>query len=33
MRILLVEGAVFLGEAVRYQITEDGHAVDYFQFL
>lgn len=33
MRILLIEDAVFLGEAVRDQITEDGHAVDWVQCL
>ncbi|HCW91371.1 MAG TPA: DNA-binding response regulator [Marinobacter sp.] len=33
MRILLVEDTVGLGEAVRDQITEDGHAVDWMQCL
>ena len=33
MRILLVEDAVSLGEAVRDQISEDGHAVDWMQSL
>lgn len=33
MRILLVEDAVQLGEAVREQIIDDGHAVDWVQCL
>ncbi|EJL02197.1 MULTISPECIES: response regulator transcription factor [Pseudomonas] len=33
MRVLLVEDAPGLGEAVREQITEDGHAVDWVQRL
>jgi len=33
MRILLIEDAPSLGEAVREQITEDGHAVDWMQCL
>lgn len=33
MRILLIEDAVSLGGAVRDQITEDGHAVDWMQCL
>lgn len=33
MRILLVEDAPSLGEAVREQISEDGHAVDWMQCL
>lgn len=33
MRILLVEDTVSLGGAVRDQITEDGHAVDWMQCL
>lgn len=33
MRVLLVEDTVGLGEAVRDQITDDGHAVDWAQTL
>ncbi|PSF04699.1 DNA-binding response regulator [Marinobacter fuscus] len=33
MRILLVEDTAGLGEAVRDQITDDGHAVDWVQSL
>ncbi|WP_027967196.1 response regulator [Halomonas halocynthiae] len=33
MRILLVEDALSLGEAVRDQVIEDGHAVDWSQCL
>lgn len=33
MRILLIEDAAGLGEAVREQIAEDGHAVDWVQRL
>ena len=33
MRILLVEDAVGLGEAVREQLAADGHAVDWVQRL
>lgn len=33
MRILLVEDAVSLGQAVREQISDDGHAVDWVQRL
>lgn len=33
MRILLVEDTVSLGECVREQIAEDGHAVDWMQTL
>ncbi|SHE31533.1 DNA-binding response regulator, OmpR family, contains REC and winged-helix (wHTH) domain [Modicisalibacter ilicicola DSM 19980] len=33
MRILLIEDAPSLGEAVHDQITEDGHAVDWMQTL
>lgn len=33
MRLLLVEDAVSLGEAVRDQITDEGHAVDWVQCL
>ena len=33
MRVLLVEDAVGLGQAVREQITDDGHAVDWVQRL
>ncbi len=33
MRILLVEDSVSLGECVREQIAEDGHAVDWMQTL
>lgn len=33
MRLLLVEDAVSLGEAVRDQIAEEGHAVDWMQCL
>ncbi|AOY87754.1 DNA-binding response regulator [Marinobacter salinus] len=33
MRVLLVEDATGLGEAVQEQITEDGHAVDWVQSL
>ena len=33
MRILLVEDTVGLGEAVRDQITEEGHAVDWVESL
>jgi len=33
MRVLLIEDAPGLGEAVREQITEDGHAVDWVQRL
>lgn len=33
MRVLLVEDAALLGEAVRDQISEDGHAVDWVQCL
>lgn len=33
MRLLLVEDSVFLGEAVRDQIAEEGHAVDWMQCL
>lgn len=33
MRVLLVEDAPGLGEAVREQITDDGHAVDWVQRL
>lgn len=33
MRILLIEDALSLGEAVREQISEDGHAVDWVQCL
>ncbi|WP_048305657.1 response regulator transcription factor [Halomonas sp. PR-M31] len=33
MRILLIEDAPNLGEAVRDQIAEDGHAVDWMQTL
>ncbi|GGY73481.1 response regulator [Marinobacter zhanjiangensis] len=33
MRVLLVEDAVGLGEAVRDQTMEDGHAVDWVQTL
>lgn len=31
MRVLLVEDAMVLGEAVREQIADDGHAVDWVQ--
>lgn len=33
MRVLLIEDAPGLGEAVREQIAEDGHAVDWVQRL
>ncbi|WP_248747115.1 response regulator transcription factor [Pseudomonas sp. MWU12-2037] len=33
MRVLLVEDAVGLGDAVREQIADDGHAVDWVQSL
>ncbi|MFJ2362273.1 response regulator [Pseudomonas sp. NPDC087697] len=33
MRVLLVEDAVGLGEAVREQIADEGHAVDWVQRL
>lgn len=33
MRVLLVEDTVGLGDAVREQISEDGHAVDWVQSL
>jgi len=33
MRVLLVEDAAGLGEAVREQIADDGHAVDWVQCL
>lgn len=33
MRILLVEDTVSLGECVRDQVVEDGHAVDWMQTL
>ncbi|GAB2488770.1 response regulator [Arenimonas alkanexedens] len=33
MRVLLIEDAVELGQAVREQITDDGHAVDWVQRL
>jgi two-component system OmpR family response regulator len=33
MRVLLVEDAAVLGEAVREQIADDGHAVDWVQRL
>jgi two-component system OmpR family response regulator len=33
MRVLLVEDALGLGEAVREQIADDGHAVDWVQRL
>jgi len=33
MRVLLVEDALGLGEAVREQIADDGHAVDWVQCL
>jgi two-component system OmpR family response regulator len=33
MRVLLVEDAVGLGDAVREQIADDGHAVDWVQRL
>ncbi|MDW7745530.1 response regulator transcription factor [Halomonas sp.] len=33
MRILLIEDALSLGEAVHDQVTEDGHAVDWMQCL
>lgn len=33
MRVLLVEDTVSLGECVREQIAEDGHAVDWMQTL
>lgn len=33
MRVLLVEDAAGLGEAVREQIADDGHAVDWVQHL
>ncbi|TDO15237.1 MULTISPECIES: response regulator transcription factor [Halomonas] len=33
MRILLIEDALPLGEAVHDQVTEDGHAVDWMQCL
>src|SRR5690554_4027041 len=33
MRVLLVEDTAGLGEAVRDQIAEDGHAVDWVQSL
>jgi len=33
MRVLLVEDTIGLGEAVRDQISEDGHAVDWVQSL
>ncbi|WP_431700201.1 response regulator transcription factor [Pseudomonas sp. BR20] len=33
MRVLLVEDAPGLGEAVREQIADDGHAVDWVQLL
>jgi two-component system OmpR family response regulator len=33
MRVLLVEDAVGLGEAVREQLADDGHAVDWVQRL
>jgi len=33
MRILLIEDAPSLGEAVREQVSEDGHAVDWMQCL
>ncbi|HWL27581.1 MAG TPA: response regulator transcription factor [Burkholderiaceae bacterium] len=33
MRILLIEDATSLGQAVREQIAEDGHAVDWVQRL
>lgn len=33
MRVLLVEDTAGLGEAVRDQISEDGHAVDWVQSL
>jgi two-component system OmpR family response regulator len=33
MRVLLVEDTVGLGEAVRDQITDNGHALDWVQTL
>lgn len=33
MRVLLVEDTAGLGEAVRDQIADDGHAVDWVQTL
>jgi two-component system OmpR family response regulator len=33
MRVLLVEDAQGLGDAVREQIADDGHAVDWVQRL
>ncbi|AZE16645.1 Two-component transcriptional response regulator, LuxR family [Pseudomonas chlororaphis subsp. aureofaciens] len=33
MRVLLIEDAAVLGEAVREQIADDGHAVDWVQRL
>ncbi|WP_018402728.1 response regulator [Marinobacter gelidimuriae] len=33
MRVLLVEDTIGLGEAVRDQISDDGHAVDWVQSL
>lgn len=33
MRILLIEDAVSLGAAIRDQIADDGHAVDWVQLL
>mgnify|MGYP003381150733 CR=1 FL=1 len=33
MRVLLVEDSADLGQAVREQIAEDGHAVDWVQRL
>lgn len=33
MRVLLVEDTAGLGEAVRDQISDDGHAVDWVQSL
>ena len=33
MRILLIEDAAGLGEAVREQLADDGHAVDWVQCL
>jgi two-component system OmpR family response regulator len=33
MRVLLVEDAPGLGDAVREQIADDGHAVDWVQRL
>src|SRR3990167_3694684 len=33
MRVLLIEDAAGLGQAVREQISDDGHAVDWVQRL